>query len=75
MVGEVAQVVERPLDMWEVPGSIPRFSTFKFLFLIVCNRMSPSKVVCKFPWLLLEIQLFYSFFFQFLVSRVVFVFL
>ena len=31
-VGELAQVVERPLSMQEVPGSIPGFSKGAFFF-------------------------------------------
>ena len=34
-VGELAQMVERPLRMREVPGSMPGFSTIFFCLLII----------------------------------------
>ena len=37
VTGELAQMVERPLSMWKVPGSIPGFSSYTVLvgFLVV----------------------------------------
>ena len=48
-IGELAQMVERPLSMREVPGSIPRFSMRELVFfLLVYNgrlRLVTSSVL------------------------------
>ena len=35
MTGELAQVVERSLSMWEVPGSIPGFSSIFLEYFVL----------------------------------------
>ena len=35
VIGELAQMVERSLSMWEVPGSMPGFSS-KCLYFVDC---------------------------------------
>ena len=45
-LGGLAQVVERPLSMREVPGSIPGFSTRRlFIFLNTNLKLSGSLIV------------------------------
>ena len=43
-MGELAQMVERPLRMREVPGSIPGFSKSLFVFIYL---LSPNYVCIR----------------------------
>ena len=54
----LAQMVERPLGMREVPGSTPGFSTFIF-FITTFFALSQNKKYCPFEVHLQFIILFY----------------
>ena len=44
--GELAQMVERSLSMWEVPGSIPGFSNFSYRLKLLLILLITSKPRC-----------------------------
>ena len=49
MSGELAQMVERPLSMPEVPGSMPGYSNNTFLFILSFSRAISQ--ICFFSFI------------------------
>ena len=57
VTGELAQLVERPLCMWEVPGSMPGFSKSSLIFLSSRYSLEKDPILGIACWLVGHILL------------------